>query len=316
MISQSVEKEYQGMLDAYEKAGGDKSALKSKDVAKLVIHKNRVLSDEGVKGLRIETRETKNGVDVHLLVEEGAKIPRPVHLCFGILPKEGLQEIIMRVNAKDNSQVSVIAHCIFPKAEKVRHLMDATVDIGEGNFLIEVYFRTEPGHTGGALVSKMAERGYELSLDGGGRLAGVVTKHDLLAPARTQLVLVDHNELLQAVPGADQVDVVEVVDHHRLGSFQTIAPIRFLNQPLGSTCSIIAVLYRQGGRTPDAREIERLAARLRELRLRYEAAPADAEKLAQVGMAPRPSSLPLPELAAWTLIANALLSLDATISRS
>jgi len=130
MISQSVEKEYQGMLDAYEKAGGDKSALKSKEVARLVIHKNKVLGSDGVKGLKIETRETKSGVDVHLLVEEGAKIPRPVHLCFGILPKEGLQEIIMKVNAKDNSQVSVIAHCIFPNAVKVIHKMDADIEIG------------------------------------------------------------------------------------------------------------------------------------------------------------------------------------------
>jgi Fe-S cluster assembly scaffold protein SufB len=130
MISQSLEKEYQGMLDAYEKAGGDKSALKSKDIAKLVIHKNKVLSDDGVKGLKIETKETKSGVDVHLVVEEGAKIPRPVHLCFGILPKEGLQEIIMRVDAKDNSQVSVIAHCLFPNAVKVVHKMDAEIDIG------------------------------------------------------------------------------------------------------------------------------------------------------------------------------------------
>ena len=66
MTSQSVEKEYRGMLDAYEKAGGDKNALKSKDTAKLVIHKNKVLGSDGVKGLKVETRETKTGVDVHL----------------------------------------------------------------------------------------------------------------------------------------------------------------------------------------------------------------------------------------------------------
>jgi hypothetical protein len=130
MISQSVAKEYQGMLDAYEKAGGDKNALKSKDIAKLVIHKNRVLSNDGVKGINIKTRETKSGVNVNLQVEEGAKIPHPVHLCFGVLPKEGLQEIIMKVNAEDNSEVSVIAHCIFPNAVKVIHKMDADINIG------------------------------------------------------------------------------------------------------------------------------------------------------------------------------------------
>jgi Fe-S cluster assembly scaffold protein SufB len=130
MIGYSVEKEYQGMIDAYEKAGGDKSALQSKDVAKLVIHENRVLSNDSVKGLKLETKETETGVNVNLLVEEGARIPRPVHLCFGILPNEGLQEIVFKVNARDNSQVSVIAHCIFPSAVKVIHKMDADIKIG------------------------------------------------------------------------------------------------------------------------------------------------------------------------------------------
>lgn len=130
MIGYSVEKEYQGMIDAYQKAGGDKRALQSKDTAKLVIHENRVLANDGIKGLKIETKETESGVNVNLVVEEGTKIPRPVHLCFGILPKEGLQEIVMKVDAKDNSQVHVIAHCIFPNAVRVIHKMDADIEIG------------------------------------------------------------------------------------------------------------------------------------------------------------------------------------------
>ena len=130
MISRSVEKEYQGLVDAYEKAGGDRNALLGKEVAKLVIHENKVLSADGVNGIKIETTETETGVNVNLLVEEGAKISRPVHLCFGILPQEGLQEIIMKVNAQDNSEVSVIAHCIFPNAVKVIHKMDADIEIG------------------------------------------------------------------------------------------------------------------------------------------------------------------------------------------
>jgi Fe-S cluster assembly scaffold protein SufB len=130
MIRQSVEKEYQGMIDAYQKAGGDKSALQTKEVAKLVVHQNKVLANDGIKGLNIETRETESGVNVNLTVEEGAKIAHPVHLCFGLLPKEGRQEIVMKVRAGDNSQVSVIAHCIFPNAVKVIHQMDADIEIG------------------------------------------------------------------------------------------------------------------------------------------------------------------------------------------
>jgi Fe-S cluster assembly scaffold protein SufB len=130
MVRYSVEKEYQGMIDAYQKAGGDKDALKSPDIAKLVVHENKVLANDSIKGLKIDTEETASGVRVNLTVEKGARIARPVHLCFGLLPKEGLQEILMKVDAQDGSEVSVIAHCIFPNAVKVIHKMDADINIG------------------------------------------------------------------------------------------------------------------------------------------------------------------------------------------
>ncbi len=130
MIRQSVEKEYQEMLDAYQRAGGDSSALQTKNVAKLVVHENKVLSADEVSGIKIETKETETGVNIYFLIEEGAKIECPVHLCFGILPQEGLQEIILKVDAQRNSEVNVIAHCIFPNAVKVIHKMDADIEIG------------------------------------------------------------------------------------------------------------------------------------------------------------------------------------------
>ncbi len=82
------------------------------------------------------------------------------------------------------------------------------------------------------------------------RLLGVFTRRDLLRPSRTRLILVDHNELSQAVSGAEQVNIVEVVDHHRLGDLRTQDPILFINRPVGSTCTIVADLYRQAGLTP------------------------------------------------------------------
>jgi len=88
--------------------------------------------------------------------------------------------------------------------------------------------------------------------DGEGRVAAVATKSNLLNPSNVKLILVDHNELSQAVPGADKVEILEVVDHHRLGNFHTDAPIRFINQPVGSTCTLVATLYRDAGVTPDA----------------------------------------------------------------
>ncbi len=130
MIRSFVKEEYELMVDAYQKAGGDKDVLQNKDMAKLVIHENKVLSADGIEGIKIETIETENGVSIYLVVEEGVKIKHPVHLCFGLLPKEGLQEIILKVDARDNSNIEAIAHCIFPNAVKVIHKMDADINIG------------------------------------------------------------------------------------------------------------------------------------------------------------------------------------------
>lgn len=83
-----------------------------------------------------------------------------------------------------------------------------------------------------------------------GRLLGILTRTDILKPARTRLVLVDHNEMTQAVTGAEEVHIAEIIDHHRIGSLATQQPILFINDPVGSTCTIIAELYRRDGLAP------------------------------------------------------------------
>ena len=84
-----------------------------------------------------------------------------------------------------------------------------------------------------------------------GKVTGVATKSHLIKSSPSKLILVDHNELSQAVPGAEKVEILEVIDHHRLGNFHTDTPIRFINQPLGSTCSLVATLYQQAGIEPE-----------------------------------------------------------------
>jgi manganese-dependent inorganic pyrophosphatase len=87
-------------------------------------------------------------------------------------------------------------------------------------------------------------------LNDDGTLAGVLSKSDLLKPAQIRLVLVDHNEITQAVSGAEEVQIAEIIDHHRLGPINTSAPILFINEPVGSTCTIVADLFRTSGLTP------------------------------------------------------------------
>ncbi len=84
-------------------------------------------------------------------------------------------------------------------------------------------------------------------LDAGRQLVGMLSKSDFLRPIPRQLVLVDHNELSQAVRGAAEVPIAEVLDHHRLGGFSTDLPILFWNSPVGSTSTLVALAYRQHG---------------------------------------------------------------------
>jgi hypothetical protein len=91
---------------------------------------------------------------------------------------------------------------------------------------------------------------------------------------------------------------------------------RTLAAPGDDAARVVTLLRRCTGRAPDAATVERLVQKLIEFRRRYEAAPADAEKLVKVGMAPVSQEAPLAELAAWTLIASAVLNLDATVCGS
>ena len=86
--------------------------------------------------------------------------------------------------------------------------------------------------------------------DDEGKIAGVITRVNFLRKTRFQVVLVDHNEFSQAVDGIEEADVVEVIDHHRIGARSTTTPITFINRVLGSTSTIIADMYRTAGMEP------------------------------------------------------------------
>lgn len=90
-------------------------------------------------------------------------------------------------------------------------------------------------------------------MEGGSReLLGVFSRSDLVSPPRPRLVLVDHNEFSQAVTGADEAEIVEVMDHHRLsGNLVTREPVQFINKTVGSTCTIVARAFRNQGLQPD-----------------------------------------------------------------
>ena len=102
----------------------------------------------------------------------------------------------------------------------------------------------------GRLREKLMHESAVLVLEDDGTLAGVATKSSLFAPLPYALILVDHNELSQSVPGAEDVEILEVIDHHKLGNSHSSNPIPFITAPVGSTCTIVASLYAEHGVTP------------------------------------------------------------------
>ena len=84
-------------------------------------------------------------------------------------------------------------------------------------------------------------------LDAAHHPVNIVTRSDLIRFSRKKVVLVDHNETLQAVDGVEEADILEIIDHHRVGDISTFRPIYFYNEPVGSTCTIVAELCTENG---------------------------------------------------------------------
>ncbi len=87
-------------------------------------------------------------------------------------------------------------------------------------------------------------------LDEHDKVVGVLTRYHLLRPRRKRVVLVDHNEAAQSVPGLEEAEILEIIDHHRLADIQTNYPIYVRNEPVGSTNTIIASMFQDRGLMP------------------------------------------------------------------
>ena len=92
--------------------------------------------------------------------------------------------------------------------------------------------------------------GAAVAVDDGNRPVGLVARSDLVDPTPRRVLLVDHAELAQSVPGADQAEIVEILDHHHIGSIQTQLPVTATFDPVGSTATLVIERFRQNGLEP------------------------------------------------------------------
>jgi Fe-S cluster assembly scaffold protein SufB len=156
--------EYEAMLDAYEQAGGDPKVLEMPRLAALVVSANRVLASSEVPGVRFEAVERPNGLLARITVDPGTRPERPVHLCFGMLPPEGVQEIESHFEIGAGANVRFLTHCTFPRATRLRHEMDATVHVGEGASMDYTEAHFHGPHGGIEVVPRV-----RVTVDEGGR---------------------------------------------------------------------------------------------------------------------------------------------------
>lgn len=99
------------------------------------------------------------------------------------------------------------------------------------------------------IMSKLRHRDFPVT-DAVGNYYGMVSRRNLLAMRRKQVILVDHNERSQAVTGIENAEILEIIDHHRIGTMETINPVYFRNQPVGCTATIVYQMYMEQNVTP------------------------------------------------------------------
>ena len=96
------------------------------------------------------------------------------------------------------------------------------------------------------VMAKYRHRYFPI-LDENGKYCGMVSRRNIINLRKRQIILVDHNEATQAVEGFDQAEILEIIDHHRIGSLETSGPVYFRNQPVGCTATIVTQMYDENG---------------------------------------------------------------------
>jgi Fe-S cluster assembly scaffold protein SufB len=205
--------EMEAMLDAYRQAGGDPDALQLPEVATLVVSGNQVLASHSIPGVHLEAEPLEQGVHARITVDPGTHVERPVHLCFGVIPADGIQQIEAKYEIGEGAQVQFLAHCSFPNAVHVEHRMHADIHIGSNANLTytEEHYH---GQTGGIDVRPISK----VIIDEGGQFTSnfVLTRGRIGKLDLDYVVEVGKEAVVELVTkafgsGEDAVKVMETI---------------------------------------------------------------------------------------------------------
>lgn len=179
-------------------------------------------------GDRIDIQELAIRARVRALVVTGG-----LAVTEEIVAEARRNEVSLIISPVDTATTAMLCRAAVP----VRHVQDE-------HFL--AFHRDEPLRRVRDLATQSPFPAFPV-VDDDQRVVGILTKSHFLRPPDRRLILVDHNELTQAVAGADEVEILEIIDHHRIGALRTVQPILFRNEPVGSTSTIVADCFLRSG---------------------------------------------------------------------
>ena len=110
----------------------DAALLTQPQTAHLVVDGQQMLSRQAIPGVELRVREDAEAIVIEIAVAPGIQVENPIHTCIGLMKPHGSQHIRMDVKLGAHASAHIVSHCLFPNAEKVRHVMESTVELGEG----------------------------------------------------------------------------------------------------------------------------------------------------------------------------------------
>ncbi|EJO5346001.1 putative manganese-dependent inorganic diphosphatase [Clostridium botulinum] len=203
------------------------AAMEAKDI-KNYIHKGDIV----ILGNREDIQETALDCNPDLLVITGSH-----NVSDKILNKAKNLGCSVIVSKDDTFTTSVLITQSIP----VSYIMTSSdiISFKLSDFLEDIK----------EVMLKTRFRSYPV-VDENNKIVGTISRYHLISPKKKKVILVDHNEMGQSVPGLNEAEIMEIIDHHRIGGVNTASPIFFRNQPVGSTSTIIANMFFENNITP------------------------------------------------------------------
>jgi Fe-S cluster assembly scaffold protein SufB len=121
--------ELDSLYQAFRQIGEDPGLILAADTAHVVAYGHALLSQQSAPGVRIEAAADANGVHARVVVEAGRVIARPVHLCFGLFERFGVQNVDLDLRLEAGAEATFWSHCLFMFPEQARHAMDGGIEV-------------------------------------------------------------------------------------------------------------------------------------------------------------------------------------------